>query len=209
MGEIQESGIAVTASHFCSGSSQVNFAGETMTSIEAAAWVQAVFSVVAIGATGGIAIWQSKSQHESAMRLQREEHKYDRVELTKTLLQLSRNCQRLFAHIIKVFDRDRTNVHDIAEGRKPDPSGQLNQVESAVTSIPLHDLPQSLVTVAMLLSGTVLEFRNKVAMALKYHRTMDASAFDDLFRSLDEMDRSLGLTCADIEEELRGIEASS
>lgn len=75
----------------------------SMTSSEWAAWVQAVGSILAVGGAAFAAIWQSKKQHETALKVQRDERRYERVELMKTLSEMSRNCEKLFAHFISEF----------------------------------------------------------------------------------------------------------
>jgi len=177
-----------------------------LTGSEWAAWVQAIGSILAILSAAGIAIWQSNKQHASALLLQREERRYARIELTKSLLQLARNSERLLAHIAGQLNNDRARVHEAAEGERHLDLEELIRVEHAVSGIPLHSLPEKLVTYTMLMSASVRQFREKVQGAMQHHRQMDAAAFIDLFRSITVMHVSLERTRGDIEGELRAIE---
>ena len=179
-----------------------------LTSSEWAAWVQAIGSILAIGGAAFAAIWQARKQSETALRVQKEERKYARVEITKSLLELSRNCEKLMEYVIDTLNADRSTVHEIAEGSKHLDFGELVRVEQAVLTVPLHGLPSKLVTYTMMVSSAVRQFREKVQGALQHHREMDASAFEDLFKSTVAMKLSLGKTCSDIEAELRTITAS-
>src|SRR5437870_3324531 len=103
--------------------------GGLMSNSEWAAWVQAVGSILAVAGAAFAAIWQSRKQHESAMRIRRDDRRHERVELTKTLLELSQNCGKLFAHFIKTLNNDRETVHKIAEGDRHLDFGELVRVE--------------------------------------------------------------------------------
>ena len=57
----------------------------------------------------------------------------------------------------------------------------------------------------MILSATVRQFREKVEMVFRVHRSMDAAAFEDFFRVLLEMNNSVKATCSDIEKEVERV----
>lgn len=180
-----------------------------LTSSEWASWVQAIGTILAVLGAAYAAIWQSKAQYANSLRLQREERQSQRVELTKTLLELSRNCEKVFTRVIQVLNNDRATVHAIAAGEKHLDFGEVVRVEQALLSVPLHSLPAKLVTYTMIVSSTARQFRAKVQDALRHHREMDADAFQDLFTTTAEMKDSLRDSCADIEAELRVLEASA
>lgn len=177
-----------------------------LTSADWAAWVQAFGTILAVVGAAFAVIWESKRQYANSLRLQAEERRFARLELTKTLLELSRNCGKVFAHIIQLIDNNRDTVHAIAYGDKHLDVGELARVEQAVSGIPLHSLPAKLVAHTMIVSSIVRQFRAKIQDALHHHRTMDASAFEDLFRSIAEMKASLSATCTDIQNELHALE---
>jgi len=177
----------------------------TMTSSEWAAWVQAVGSIAAVFGAAGIAIWQSGKQHRNALALLRTQQRVGRIELAKTLLSLSHNCLRLLDHSAAQFP-DREAVHNIAEGRVHFDLNELAIVEKAIANIPLHSLPHSLVSLTMIVTSTVRQFRENIEFALQSHRTMDANDFEKLFGVLAEMRASLKLTCTDIESEVKRSE---
>jgi hypothetical protein len=177
-----------------------------LTSVELAAWVQAIGSIVAIIAVVLIAVWQANKQHRNALALHREEQRYARIELAKTLSMLAKNCAKAMAYLTRQLS-SRQDVYEIAEGQVHFDFGELSRIEASIGGIPLYSLPHSLVTPTMLLSATVRQFREKVEMAIRVHRNMDAAAFEDFFRVLREMNDSLEQTCGDIATEVNRIQS--
>lgn len=179
-----------------------------LTSAEWASWVQAGGTIAAIIGAAGIAIWQSRRQHEASLALMRAEHSLERTELARTLLALSTNCARAIEFVAKQFP-DRDAVHRIADQETHFDFNELRIIETAVIGIPLHSLPHTLVSPTLILSSTVRQFREKVESALRFHRQMDSAAFEDFFSVLSQMRRSLEQTCKEIvtEVERSGSEA--
>jgi hypothetical protein len=121
---------------------------------------------------------------------------------------LSVSCRRALASSAKQFP-DRDAVHNIAEGRVHFDFNELNVVEGAVRSIPLHTLPHHLVSLTMIISSIVRQFRENVEFALQQHRTMDSAAFTKFFEVLRGLESSLALTCIEIEAEIRRAETDA
>lgn len=169
-----------------------------ITSAEWAAWVQAIGSIVAIFAATMIAIWQSKKQHKSALSLHKEEQRHARLEQAKTLLTLCQNCTKAAKHFAAQM-HDRESVHKIASKETYFDFGELQALQSATTNIPLYSLPSTLLTHAMVLGATIRQFKQTIDMAIELQRRMDAEQFQELFKTLSEMNESLKLTCGDIE----------
>ena len=178
---------------------------KNMTSTEIASWVQAVGSVAAILAAAGIAIWQSKKQHESALKLFRNEQAHIRMEAAKTLAVLARNCSKAVEYFISQLN-SRDSVYEVASGEKYFDFGQLNYLSNYLDSIPLHNLPSTLVTNAMILNATYRQFKDKVESAIKNHRSMNSDHFHDLFNTFEKMSNSLNKTCVEIESKLKKME---
>lgn len=174
---------------------------------EIAAWVQAIGSILAIIAAAWIAIWQSRTQHRSAMALYKAEQRHTHAELSKTLLVLAKNSARAMVHFSGLLT-DREAVHRMGSGEVYPNLGELRRIDKAIESIPLHSLPDTLVTPTMILSSTVRQFMEKVEMALRFHREMDAAAFEDLFRTLAEMNTSVKQTCEEIAVEAKRVSES-
>lgn len=84
-----------------------------MTSVEWAAWVQAIGSILAIVGAVGIAIWQSRRQHRSAVELIAHEQAHQKYELATTLHTLSSNCLKAMKHLSEQVS-SREKVHEIA-----------------------------------------------------------------------------------------------
>lgn len=179
-----------------------------LNSTELAAWVQAVGSVLAIIAAALIAILQSRGQHRSALVLHREEQRSARVAIAKTLLAIANNCAKVVAYSITQL-RDRETVHRISTGEVYFDLDQIRRIETATASIPLHSLPDTLVSLTMVISATVRQFKTTVEKALYVHRQMDSASFEELFRVFGEMNESLKATCKDVEAEVGRIEGKT
>lgn len=176
-----------------------------MASTEWASWVQAVGSIVAIGAAAGIAIWQSRKQHKSSLELLRTEHRFARTEVARTLLVLSTNSLRLLkSYAAQLANSDA--VHKAADGRIYFDLNELRVVEGAVHAIPLHTLPHDLVGLTMMVSSTLRQFRENIERALRLHHKMDAAQFNQFFSSISEMLQSLKKTCDEIQHEVAKAE---
>lgn len=176
-----------------------------LTSSEWAAWVQAVGSIAAIFGATGIAIWQARRQHKDSLKLLHTERRLARTELAQALLSLSTSCLRLLKYCAEQFP-DRESVHKIADGNVHLDLNELRVVEGAVLAIPLHSLPYKLVSLTMMVSSTVRQFRENVEFALQSHRSMDAAEYEKFFVVLDEMQTSLKLTCNDIQTEVTRLQ---
>ena len=179
-----------------------------LTSSEWASWVQAIGAIAAIFGASGIAVWQAKKQHAISLSVIRAEHRLMRTEAAQALHSLSVSCHNALSYSAKQFP-DREAVHDIAEGRIHFDFNELNVVEGAVRSIPLHTLPHQLVSLTMIVSSTVRQFRENVEFALQKHRTMNSVAFTKYFEALSGLQSSLALTCKDIEAEVRRAESDA
>lgn len=168
-----------------------------LTSAEWAAWVQAIFSVIAIIGAAWIAVWQSKKQHQSALELHKEEQRYAQLEQAKTLFVLCDNCTKAIGHFVSQLN-NREAVHKIASKETYFDFGELSALQNATTNIPLHSIPAKLVTYAMVLAATVRQFKQTIDMTMELHRDMDAFQYEELFQTLAEMKESLALTSQDI-----------
>lgn len=177
-----------------------------LSSAEWAAWVQALGSVAAIIAAAWIAIHQSKIQHRNALELHKTELRSAQIDIAKTLSVLAVNSSKAMKHIASQL-HDREAIHLVAEGLVHCDLGELSRIDTYLSSIPLHSIPYSLVTPTMVLEATVRQFKNKTEMALRLHRQMDATMFDDFFRTVQEMSASLEATCRDFETEVKRLEA--
>jgi hypothetical protein len=178
-----------------------------LTSAEWAAWAQAIGTILAVLAAAGIAIWQSRVQHRSALLVHQEEQRYARLEMARTLHVLGQNCTKAAGHFRSQM-QDRESIHKIASGETYFDFSELNNLQNATTSIPLYTLPHSLVTYAMVLGATMRQLRQTIDMAIKPHRSMDAQSFNNLFNTLDEINESLRLTCDDVHSAVMKLETS-
>ncbi len=119
---------------------------------------------------------------------------------------LAKNCAKAVAYLTKEMS-SRQVIYEIAEKKIHLDFGELNRLDASVGVIPLYSLPDSLVTPTMILSSTVRQFREKVEMAIRVHRTMDKAAFADFFSVLREMNESLKQTCGDIATEVDRVQS--
>lgn len=86
-----------------------------LTSSEWAAWIQALGSVLAIGAAARLAIYQSREQHKSALALHNREKLDVQIDTTKVLLELAGNSAKVMKNI-KLQLHDRESIYNVAEG---------------------------------------------------------------------------------------------
>jgi hypothetical protein len=175
-----------------------------LTSSEWASWAQAVGTFAAIIGAAWVGRSQSRSQHRSALALFRAQQAHDEQKTMRTLAKLTTNCVKLVEHARRTFP-DRQAVHEVADGTRHFDHGELEYVEGVVSGIPLHTLPDSLVTSAMIAASTMRQFRKKVEGAINDHRVMDGAAYDDFFRCLREMHESLSKTADEVAKATRSI----
>lgn len=176
----------------------------SLTSTELAAWVQAIGTILAVLAAAGIAVYQSKKQHQSSLATLKEERRHARLEQAETLLELCRNCTKAANYFTEQMN-DRESVYKIAKKETYFDFGELNTLVNATTNIPLYSLPSILLTHAMVLGATVRQVKQIVDMAIELHRKLDSAQFEKIFRTLGEMAKSLELTCGDIEEAVEHV----
>lgn len=176
-----------------------------LTSAEWAAWVQAIGSVAAIVAAAWIARHQARLQHRSALDLHMTEQRTMQVDMAKTLSVLAVNSSKEMKHIADQLN-DRESVYRAAEGFIHCDLGELSRIDTYLAGIPIHSVPYSLVTMTMTLGSTVHQFKEKVATTLRLHRQMDASMFDDFFRSTGEMNASIEASCRDIAAAVKSLD---
>jgi len=178
-----------------------------LTSTELASWVQAIGTIVAVLAAAIIAVWQSKRQHQSALTLHKEEQRYARLEQARTLLTLCRNCSKAMKHFSLEMS-DRESIHLIATQIKYLDFGELQSLRDATSNIPLHGLPSTLITPAMVLGANIRQFTQNIDSAMQLHRNMDALKFEEFINILKDINNSLELTCNDIEKEVNKMKSS-
>lgn len=171
---------------------------------ECASWVQAWGSILAIAGTAGAAIYQAQTQHQSTIAGLRQEQKQAHPQVAETMGQLATNALKLQRHIAEKLDT-RDAIHAAAKHELPFDLPELRSLERALESVVLHQLPAALVSPSMGLAWTVRQFRTKVEMALQFHRTMDAEAFQDFFDSVSTMNSSLDQTVSEFSRTLKTL----
>lgn len=105
LGQCKQTGTKMSGPHCMS-----NFTGS-----EWAAWVQAIGSILAIVGATGIALWQSRKQHENSLKFLRTAHRITRFENSQALLFLSKNSLCMLNNSLRKIP-DRGAVYLIAHG---------------------------------------------------------------------------------------------
>jgi hypothetical protein len=108
-----------------------------------AAWVQAAFSVVAIGA----AIWIAHNQSERDRRLGKEREQGNLIKHLEAILAICDHARRILDEI--ATRRNDQSYIDAAQLRRPEIT-QLEDAKTALAGIPLHDVAPWPVTAAVL-----------------------------------------------------------
>jgi hypothetical protein len=173
-----------------------------VSSSEWAAWGQTVGSILAVAA----AILVGWNQNKTAMKLFKAEKRHARIELAKTLAALSRNCEKAIAFASEQLG-DRNKIYDAAMGFVAFDLNNIKWIERSVAAIPLHNLPDTLITPTMCLHSTIRQFVEKTETALKDFKIIGSEQYNELFTTFGEMKISLAATSLDIEKEIRKIEA--
>jgi hypothetical protein len=176
-----------------------------LTSGEAAAWFQAWGSIVAILGAFLIASYQLRKQHTDALALEEKRRRVADLDVARTLAELTKRSWQT-AGFLRAQLVDRATVHEIASGQQHLELGMLRYFEMAVLAIPLHALPHRLLIYPPLVESCLRQMRAKIGMALRVHTTMDAAAFSDLFKTLDDMVESLRKTREELEEVVKKME---
>jgi hypothetical protein len=179
-----------------------------LTGAEWAAWVQAIGSIAAVIGAAAIAIWQSRTQHRSALALLLAEKRHATLETALTLGTLATNCAAEVSRLTESLS-SRQAVSSFATGEQHLDLGELRVLENAVLAIPLYSLPHPLVSPAMVLGSTLRQFRSTVEFALQHHRAMNSDAFDRFFSSCSAMSGSLSSLLADIEQEIGELDGEA
>ena len=178
-----------------------------LTSNELASWVQAIGTIFAVLAAAIIAVWQSRRQHHNALIIYKEEQRHASLEQAKTLLTLCQNCLKATKHFASEMN-DRESIYLIVTRGKYLDYGELQSLRNATSNIPLHSIPSTLITHAMVLGANIRQFKQNVDMALELHRNMDSAQFETFFKTLKEINASLELTCSDIEKAVNEIKVA-
>ena len=137
---------------------------------------------MAIVAAAVIATGQAKAQHKSALAVHKLDLATSRAEISQTIAALANACAKAIAHVCDRL-KDRDTIHNAAEGLYPTGIGEVKRLHEYLAAIPLHELPHFLVADTLVFGSAVLQFRDKVEMALRLHRQMDAGMFDDFFQT--------------------------
>lgn len=178
-----------------------------------AAWMQAVFSLLAI-------VWAtliSRMQFSDAQKLslrqfndaqllqaqQRHAEKLAMIEVIQTLGQIATNVVAYAATHL----RDPNRIRDIAEGRLHFDLDSLRDYERQFNAIPIHRLPTEIVPYAFMVGGTVRQVREKAQNALESRGRMTEDEYGALSESITGLQLSLHRTNAEIVAEVNRLRA--
>lgn len=173
----------------------------TLSSGELASWVQAVGSIAAILGAAWVAWYQAQLQFKNELQLQRAALAAQRTEVARTLLKLAHNSIKAMSYVSERLS-DRESVHRVGDGLASCGLGELGRLDAYLRAVPLHDLPDTLVTPALMLVSTFGQFKEKVEMTLRLHGSMTAENFEDFFSTLSEMKNVVTEASGDIEKEV-------
>jgi hypothetical protein len=168
-----------------------------LTSSEAAAWVQAIGSILAIVGAVGVAVWQLHKQRRDALALEEKRHHDNELNAVKSMAELAVLSHKVAKHMLERLS-GRAAVHNVAQGREHLEIDGLRYFESATASILLHTLPHHVVRFPYLLSSCLRQIRQKIEQAIRLHEQMDAAEFTDLFNSLHGLTESLEATSREL-----------
>lgn len=139
----------------------------------------------------------SSLQHKSNLSLHQTERRNARLDAVNALSILSVNAAKAMKFISKQLN-NRESVRLAAEGLKPCDIGEIERIDEYLKAIPIHTLPDALITNTMIVGSTVRQFKEKVSMTLQLQHKMDAEMFNDFFRTIADMSASIDETCEEI-----------
>jgi len=169
---------------------------------DTAGWVQAVGSILAILVSVLIAGYQARKQQQQTLYALEQQRRSEYLKVANTLVQIAKNALKLQKHVAAKRD-SRDAIQNAAEDRLPFDMPEVYALVRALDSIELHLLPASLISSAMIVGATFRQFRIKVDMVFDTQRKMDGAAFADFFETMKQMQESMRLTVADLDEELK------
>lgn len=178
-----------------------------LSSAEWAAWVQAICSVVAIIATGGFAIYQSRSQYKTAMGMYQIEKRHAHLEMARAIGKLASNC-RSVAALITSHLIDPDSIEDFARSERHLDIVGLKSLEQAMASIPLIGLPEKLVSEPLILHAAIRQFREYVESYLNNWNKQYSINHSKFIEILDEIKGSIEVVCDTIAIAVAHVEAN-
>lgn len=145
-----------------------------------AAWIQAIFSVVAIFSASVLAIWQARTQFLHGQKLQRHEWSFQRTESAKTLSAIADICSRL---VMKIED-SITSYIDFCEAAAGLISGDIDELvylEKVIGEYPVHSLPDLCAKEALILHAELRDLRKFLDENLRLDANVDHDNFHEWF----------------------------
>lgn len=139
-----------------------------------AAWLQALFSVVAILAAAFVASWQAKKQYEASQKLQHREWNFQRTESARTLAAIADVCSNLAGQIESVLDTYQGYLEAV-NGETPVELDELKKLETIVAEYPIHSLPAQCAREALILHAELRDFRSFLEEVLGDSGLVDAA----------------------------------
>jgi hypothetical protein len=165
------------------------------------AWVQAVGSILAILISVGIAVWQARKAQSQTLFAIDQQRRADHLRSATTLIEIANAASNVQRHVgSKLLSRE--SVSEAALDRLPFDMPEVLALERALNQIEIHRLPAELVTLALTVAATFRQFHIKVEMALDTHRQMDATAFEDFFNVIAQIQESMRISVTDLENQL-------
>jgi hypothetical protein len=168
---------------------------------ECAAWVQAIGSIIAISVSIWIANFQSIKQQELTRTTLLEQQRQINLSVAETLNELAKKSLELQKYFTNLLST-REAVYQAIDTKLIYDMTLLHSLESALIGIELHKLPASLVSLSLILTATIQQLRVKIENVINTNRLMNSEHFDDLFKTLNEMQSSLTLTVKDFQAAL-------
>lgn len=163
---------------------------------DAAGWAQAVGTVLAIVTSAWTGLVLSNRARRQAIRDIRDAERRKQLGYAEALTTLAEKALALQRTIAAKLG-SREAVAEAASDRLPFDMAMLDGMERALFGVPLHELPQELITLTLILRETVRQCRMKIEMSFQFHRKMDATQYQDLFDTLGSMNESLSATVQD------------
>ena len=173
---------------------------------ECASWVQAWGTIFALFVAIGISYVQGKKQTQISIASLRANLYLKRLTAAESLSQLALSATKLFDNICEELG-DREAIEKAAIDNLPWLMPEIKALVANLDAIDIHLLPSGIIGSTLILRMTLREFVDKVEMALRLHRKMTAEEFEDFFKVIAEMKKSLDKSLVFIEKNIDALEA--
>lgn len=169
-------------------------------------WVQALGSVGAIFFSGWYATRQAKRQFIDAAKLQQIATTNSDLKMAEALEMIALLASKRMLHFIREIGWSPEIFTNHCTGATHFDKNLLNQIQSDLDAIQLHDLPNSkIINEIATLRSITRQVKDNVAKAINNYRIMTGENYTYFFRMLDDAHKQMCVSLISLETETTKI----